>query len=83
MKYEYKVTQPSPPPTDKRTASDPKSSTMNYQEMTWWMNSMYEQGWEFVGHGTTQLTVSTVQSWWVFKRDKTMFNQHCAIASYE
>ena len=81
MKYEYKVTQPLLPPPDKRC--NPKSSIMDYQDMTWWINNMFEQGWEFVGHGTTKLTVSTDQSWWVFKRDKTMLNQHCAMASYE
>ncbi len=68
MKYEYKVTQPSLPSPDKR--SNPSSAMMDYRDMNWWMNNMSGQGWEFVGHGTTQLPGNIVQSWWVFRREK-------------
>lgn len=64
--FEYLVTQPMLPPPEHR--SNPGSPMMDHREMTWWMNDMSRQGWEFVGHGTTQWSSGALQSWWIFKR---------------
>ena len=41
---------------------------MNFREMTWWLNDMDEQGWEFVSYGQKNWADGTIQDWWIFRR---------------
>ena len=54
------------PPREVRSA--PESPAMDFREMTWWLNDMDEQGWEFVSHGQKNWPDGTIQDWWIFRR---------------
>jgi hypothetical protein len=43
---------------------------MDHRDMTYWLNSLAETGWDLVTAGTTHWVSDSVQTqdWWVFKR---------------
>ena len=61
--YEYRVTKPMLPP-------DAESPMMDCKDMEWWLNTMDDEGWEFVGYGEKDWNDGTVQTWWIFRRPK-------------
>jgi len=70
-KYEYACHGMAPlPPRSIRSASQKKSPVMNEEEMEWWLNSMDEEGWEFMGFGQKHWKGSEpfTQTWWIFRR---------------
>lgn len=68
MRYEYLATTPFLPPPDERRPSMRDSPMMDAEEMTDWLNTMAERGWEFVGYGQKQWVNRTPQEWWVFRK---------------
>jgi hypothetical protein len=66
MKYEYKCTSPMLP-------EGATSPIMDHQQMENWLNDMGERGWEFVGYAQKYWLGNElpIQSWWIFKREKT------------
>lgn len=61
MKYRYRVTSPILP-------KGATSSVMSYGQMEDWLNTMDDQGWEFVGYGQKNWINATAQSWWIFRK---------------
>ncbi len=69
-RFEYRVSsRPSLPPY---LPGDPprESPIMNSREMTDWLNSMDEAGWEYVSYGQTRWNNGLVQEWWIFRRPR-------------
>jgi len=62
-KYEYRVTtQITLAPGERETL------VMDHSDLEWWLNTMDEEGWEFVGYAAKHWNDGYVQPWWIFRR---------------
>ena len=65
-KYKYMATKPMLPPAAVRKYKD--TPIMDNQDMEYWLNSMDDQGWEFVSYAAKHWHDIGLQDWWIFKR---------------